>query len=46
MCVTVVLSVSSLPLFKSFSGADDDDFVDRYYMGYDSDVDGWDEREC
>ena len=47
MCVTVVLSVSSLPLFKSFSGADDDDFVDRYdCLGYGSDVDGWDEREC
>ena len=46
MCVTVVLSVSSLPLFKSFSGSDDD-FVDRYdCLGYGSDVDGWDEREC
>ena len=47
MCVAVVLSFSSLPLFKSFSGADDDDFVDRYdCLGYGSDVDGWDEREC
>ena len=41
MCVTVVLSFSSLRLFKSFSGAGDDDFVDRYdCLGYGSDVDG------
>ena len=47
MCVAVVMSFSSLPLFKSFSGVDEDDFVDRYdCLGYDSDVDGWDEREC
>ena len=46
MCITVVLSFSSLPLFKSFSGSEDA-FVDRYdYLGYGSDVDGWDEREC
>ena len=46
MCVTVVLSISSLPVFKSFSGSEDD-FVDRYdCMGYSSDVDGGDEREC
>ena len=44
--VVVVLSFSSLPLFKCFSGADDDAFVDRYdCLGYGSDVDGWDERE-
>ena len=47
MCVAVVLSFSSLPWFKSFSGPDDDEFVDRYdCLGYGSDVDGWDEREC
>ena len=34
-------------LFKCFSGADDDAYVDRYdCLGYGSDVDGWDEREC
>ena len=43
MCVTVVLSFSSLPLLTSFSGPDDA-FVDRYdCLGYGSDVDGWDE---
>ena len=47
MCVAVVLSFSSLPLFKSFSGSEDDALVDRYdCLGYGSDVDGWDEREC
>ena len=44
---TVVLSFSSLPLSKCFSGADDDAYVDRYdCLGYGWDVDGWDEREC